>query len=75
SPFATDEDVLLFLAQLRSQEENDIVPTGLAVHPSEWGNEQYPTHETLKMRRGQVLEMELPFEIWWPRAVQWARAL
>ena len=53
-----------------------VVPIGFAVHESEWDEDKgYPTLETIPMRGSKHLDIALPYEVWWPRAVHWAQAL
>ena len=46
------------------------------MHDSEWDGGDYPIFEAIKSgRRGKLLNMVLPFDIWWPKAVAWAQGL
>ena len=52
------------------------IPLGFGVHKDEWDDDEgYPALERIPMRGAKYLDIALPFETWWPRAVRWARAL
>jgi hypothetical protein len=54
----------------------DIVPLGFGVAESEWDEDTYPEFEDITLgRRGKSLNVCLPFDVWWPRAVAWAQGL
>ncbi|KAJ7937864.1 hypothetical protein B0H13DRAFT_1588324, partial [Mycena leptocephala] len=48
--------------------DRGIIPRQFEVAENEWEEPFYGETETLKIRRKQV-EIALPFQIWWPRAV------
>ena len=75
SPF-TEENVELFLQALHEVRQLEIVPQGLGVSPAEWPDGLYGNLETINFGRGGRQEdIELPFAVWWRRAVEWAQAL
>ncbi|TFK80783.1 hypothetical protein K466DRAFT_503297 [Polyporus arcularius HHB13444] len=75
SPFSeeTEELFIQCLHQVRAQER---VPMHLGVSPTEWPGGIYGDLETVSFGRGgRQEEFELPFSIWWRRAVEWAQGL
>lgn len=75
SPFESHADENHFRQMLDEMEQTGYVPGEFGLRQDEWIEGQYPSVEVLKMRRGKVLELFMPFEIWWLRAVRWSRAL
>lgn len=75
-PFTSAEAVDLFYEALAEAEDQGIILNHLMVTAAEWPN-GYPTHEliTTGTQSGKKLSVALPYDIWWPRAVLWARAL
>ncbi|KAH6908520.1 hypothetical protein BKA70DRAFT_1103473 [Coprinopsis sp. MPI-PUGE-AT-0042] len=74
TPFATEQELDVFRAALRTMEEHNRIPTGYGLLHSEWANGDYPPFEAIPARhRGKELQIPLPLEVWYPRAVQWAR--
>jgi hypothetical protein len=66
-----------FISVLNSPgHQNDHIPMGLGVFQDEWDEGGYPTHQILKIgaRRREHL-VELPAELWLPRARRWARGI
>jgi hypothetical protein len=58
--------------------QRKLVPEGLDVRPEEWDAEGYPEVVTLRAgfySRKKRMEIILPTEIWYPRAVLWAQAV
>ncbi|KAJ7760860.1 hypothetical protein DFH07DRAFT_1021347 [Mycena maculata] len=77
SPFATPEQDEMFLTLLPTLAEED-VPEDYGVRPDEWDNEpHYPEVEVIRRpgTRGKEIQVVLPREEWYPRAVVWAKAL
>ncbi|KAI0686692.1 hypothetical protein C8T65DRAFT_590932 [Cerioporus squamosus] len=75
SPFSEQVEGLFLqcLHQVRTEER---VPQHLGVSPAEWINGVYGDFETISFGRGgRQEEIELPFGIWWRRAVEWAQGL
>jgi hypothetical protein len=66
-----------FLSMLNDpNRQNEHIPIGFNVHRHEWDNGQYPTHQGLKIgARRRVQLVELPAELWLPRAQRWARGV
>ncbi|TFY76459.1 hypothetical protein EWM64_g7555 [Hericium alpestre] len=76
SPFQDLALEAAFFAALSSIHDQGLIPNGYSVAQAEWDDEGYGEVELLKCGRGRkYLEVELPFSIWWPRAVTWAQAL
>ncbi|KAJ7456397.1 hypothetical protein B0H11DRAFT_1739299, partial [Mycena galericulata] len=73
-PFRTEQAIHIFSAARREIEAREIIPMHLGVAEAEWEERFYPETETIKIGRKEV-EIELPFPIWWPRAVAWAQGL
>jgi hypothetical protein len=73
-PFRSKEGQNVFVAALQEVQAAGIIPDGLGVAENEWGGSFYGETETFKVGRKQV-EIQLPFAMWWPRAVAWAQAL
>jgi hypothetical protein len=59
---------------VRDLDKEDIVPSGFSVAQNEWEDGSYPEVESISVARKDV-NIVLPFSIWWPRAVRWARTL
>ena len=51
------------------------IPEGFGLREDEWDDSGYPPSEEIRMRGGKHANIVLPFHLWWPRAVRWARAL
>ncbi|TDL30236.1 hypothetical protein BD410DRAFT_709365, partial [Rickenella mellea] len=70
------EEMARFRDILQELQRMEVVPSGLGVSEQEWGNDGYPDIEVIKSGRGgKELHVQLPFVIWWPRAVRWAQGL
>ncbi|KAJ7488711.1 hypothetical protein B0H11DRAFT_1720371, partial [Mycena galericulata] len=74
SPFLTAEGKEIFNQALEMVQAEDIIPSGFGVAEGEWEDGIYPEIEVVKVGRKDS-EVELPFVVWWPRAVAWARGL
>jgi hypothetical protein len=71
-----EETERLFLNALTEIQRRNPTPSGYGVAQEEWPEDGYPSNETIKVGRGKKSVMvELPVEVWWPRAVRWAQAL
>ncbi|KAJ7118271.1 hypothetical protein C8R44DRAFT_625989 [Mycena epipterygia] len=73
-PFAGEDSTALLFMALKEIELQGIVPRHFGVAEAEWEGQFYGETETVKIGRKNV-EIQLPFGIWWPRAVAWAQAL
>ncbi|KAJ7508166.1 hypothetical protein B0H11DRAFT_1704596 [Mycena galericulata] len=73
-PFQSEEATTIFFAALEDAKSAGIIPENIGVAEAEWGGPFYGETEKVKVGRKDV-EIVLPFEIWWPRAVLWAQAL
>jgi hypothetical protein len=74
APFESPQSVGIFQEALTGVLDSEVVPAGYGLREEEWGNGIYPTSELIKVARKEV-EISLPFEIWYPRAVKWAQGL
>ena len=73
-PFAVPEAAEIFLDALEEINAAEIIPDGLGVAEGEWDVNGYPESEEIKVGR-KTVEIQLPFSVWWPRAVRWACTL
>jgi len=73
-PFHNPEAVQIFLDALKEAAIEGIVPDDFGLREDEWEDGLYPEIEHLKVGK-RVVEIMLPFEVWYPRAVVWARGL
>ncbi|KAK7001953.1 hypothetical protein R3P38DRAFT_2557956, partial [Favolaschia claudopus] len=74
APFRSDYAMTVFRQALTQINAEDIIPEHFGVSPGEWPEEGYPESEVIKVSRKDI-EITLPFPVWWPRAVAWARGL
>lgn len=77
NPFDDDEEEDEFLLALSTLlDDLSGVPAGYGVTAEEWGDEGYGDTEELQVGgRRRQLEIQIPQEIWLPRAVAWVKAL
>lgn len=76
NPFQVQEHLQAFTEILARLEEEDFEPHGMGIRPEEWTDGEYPTSETITYGRSREPKtVQLPLEIWLPRARQWCRAL
>lgn len=73
SPFSTPEAEEIFVQAFAAVQDEGIVPSGFGVAEGEWEDGMYGEIEVIKVGRKDS-EVDLPFVIWWPRAVAWAQA-
>jgi hypothetical protein len=52
------------------------VPPNYFLHEDEWGQSGYPSREEIPVgfRTQRRLKIDLPYSVWYPRAVRWAQA-
>ncbi|KAJ7599360.1 hypothetical protein C8J56DRAFT_1094074, partial [Mycena floridula] len=76
-PFPDDDDMATFERALLESSQQDIIPGGFGLAPTEWEDGQYPPYEIIPAgRRGsRKLRVQLPHLVWKPRADLWGRAL
>jgi hypothetical protein len=75
SPFTTAQQQVFFEA-LNEVTQLNKVPNGYGVAEAEWSQDGYPTLESVRVRSGRkTIDVELPFDIWWPQAVRWVQGL
>jgi hypothetical protein len=78
SPFVgRPEQEQAFLLMLNHPDlQQEYIPLGLNVYSDEWDGEGYPTHQEIKIgARRRAYPIELPVELWLPRARRWARGI
>ena len=77
SPFPTKAIANVFVEHIQYLAAEDIVPVGYGLTEEEVGASGYPTVQRFRVGRrgGRWEEQELPLEVWYPLAVDWARAL
>lgn len=52
------------------------IPSGYGLRANEWEDETYPEAEFLQVgARRTALTIELPYDVWYPRAVAWGKGL
>ncbi|KAJ7728403.1 hypothetical protein B0H14DRAFT_2410054, partial [Mycena olivaceomarginata] len=73
-PFRSNEAGVVFRSALAEVKYESIIPCNFGVAEAEWEGNFYGETETVKVGRKEV-EIRLPFETWWPRAVAWAQGL
>ncbi|KDQ20089.1 hypothetical protein BOTBODRAFT_170106 [Botryobasidium botryosum FD-172 SS1] len=66
-----------FAECLQTVVEQGVVPEGMGVRPEEWGPDGYPVVEAIQVgrRRGAEETIDLPMEVWYPRAALWCQSL
>ena len=76
-PFKDETTFTLFVEVLSHLREASYTPPGLLVHDDEWGEEEYPITEVIAggIRGKKPIELDLPPDIWYPRAILWAQSL
>ncbi|KAJ3531850.1 hypothetical protein NMY22_g7983 [Coprinellus aureogranulatus] len=74
NPFPSDEATTTFMAALNSVIDSRVIPDGFYLLEDEWDGVRYPTSEPIRVARKDV-DIPLPFEVWYPRAVMWAQGL
>ena len=76
-PFRSQAALDMFAEILEDLIASDTIPDGYGLLPAELGDEGYPDHYTVQIGRrgGKTDTQELPVEVWYPRAVAWARGL
>lgn len=80
-PFSPSLLSSVFIPALEQASESGIVPTGFNLSPAEISSHfgphaTYPDQEVIEIgARRRPIVMQLPLDIWYPRAVQWAQGL
>ena len=75
SPFTAAQQSLFFEV-LNEIAQLNIVPNGYGVTEAEWSQHGYPTWESIRVGSGRkTIDVELPFDFWWPQAVKWVQGL
>ena len=75
-PFPSPEAKAVFERSFKQIEDSPAskIPAGFLLLQNELEGTAYPTAETIRVARKET-DIPLPFEIWYPRAVQWAQGL
>ncbi|KAJ7122623.1 hypothetical protein C8R43DRAFT_899656, partial [Mycena crocata] len=73
-PFETEQATVIFCQALEDVTSSEIIPEHFGVAEAEWEERFYGETEKVKVGRKDV-EIVLPFQVWWPRAVAWAQGL
>ncbi|KAF6742667.1 hypothetical protein DFP72DRAFT_830191 [Ephemerocybe angulata] len=73
-PFHSPEATTLFDQSLAQAIASGEIPAGFLLLNGERDGFVYPTTESIKIARKYV-DVALPFELWYPRAVLWAQGL
>ncbi|OCB85260.1 hypothetical protein A7U60_g7887 [Sanghuangporus baumii] len=74
-PFFDPQTEDIFFDTVREAMEQGIMPRGFGIHQEEWPDDGYPTGEILKVGKNPEVLIALPLEIWFERALLWARGL
>jgi hypothetical protein len=75
SPFTVAQEAV-FLKALDETMRLNILLGGYGLAPTEWLQCEYPTQESVRVGSGhKTVNVELPADIWWPRAVHWVQGL
>lgn len=74
SPFTSQNMEDTFNQALDGALQSGVIPSGFSLLPGEWAGAAYPASERIKVARKDV-DIPLPFEVWYPRAVRWAQGL
>ncbi|KAI0734720.1 hypothetical protein BC629DRAFT_1585879 [Irpex lacteus] len=76
SPFHAPADEVQFREVLQAAQEEEYIPDGYGITPQEWETGEYPDREVLRIgARGVSLTVDLPMDIWYPRALMWVQGL
>ncbi|KAH9833236.1 uncharacterized protein C8Q71DRAFT_725881 [Rhodofomes roseus] len=76
NPFESQEDEDAFWAILEQVSNTGFLPPHMNIRSDDWEDIGYPTYENLVVgRRKAPLRVELPHELWLPRAEKWCRAV
>ncbi|KAI1785145.1 hypothetical protein LXA43DRAFT_900442, partial [Ganoderma leucocontextum] len=75
-PFTTPEMLGIFTEALQEVNTSGIIPPCYGVSEAEWPEDGYGTYEFISLGpRGRRVAIELPFSVWWLRAVAWTQGL
>ena len=75
-PFTSPELLATFTDALKEVTARGIIPMCYGVTEAEWSEDGYGTYEFISLgRHGRQVTIELPFSVWWPRAVAWTQGL
>lgn len=76
NPFRSDEEIIFFTG-LREVIAQDITPENFGLTPEEWGSEQYPMFEAIRVGRrvAKDVDVSLAEPIWYTQAHLWCQVL
>ena len=76
TPFNSAEAHEAFTLALQAAQDQGLIPVGYGVAEEEWTNGSYPEVEVIPVgHSAKDYEVQLPFSVWWPRAVRWVQGL
>lgn len=76
SPFTTEEAEIEFWTIVEDVVKSHVLPDDFGVQPDEWGPGGYPHRASIKVgAKAKAFEVDLPIDIWLPRAIRWTQAL
>jgi hypothetical protein len=76
SPFTNSAQADILFAALDDIRAAGLIPEGLGLSQSGWAEDTYPGFEIVTYgRRKKDIVVELPEEIWLPRAIAWGQGL
>ncbi|KAG6376026.1 hypothetical protein JVT61DRAFT_1990 [Boletus reticuloceps] len=76
TPFHFHDTLAIFTQALQEIRNEGIIPVGYGVAEEEWPDGTYPEVEVISVGRSrEQYQVELPFAVWWPHAVLWAKGL
>jgi hypothetical protein len=78
TPFRTQQELAVFQMGMSEMGEAKRVPIGYGLLQAEWGdygNTYVPYHYIPTRHRGRELRIDLPHDVWYNRALQWAQGL
>lgn len=75
-PFRSEATIDVFMQCLGEVSAAGIVPEHYGLREAEWPEGGYGEHEYIALgRQRRRVTVDLPFTVWWPRAVLWAQGL
>lgn len=76
-PFLQEEAVGMFADLIQTYVTEGFIPQGFHLLPNEVGVHGYPATQSIQVgqRGGKRDVQKLPVDVWYPRAVAWARGL
>ncbi|KZT05190.1 uncharacterized protein LAESUDRAFT_656210, partial [Laetiporus sulphureus 93-53] len=76
NPFNSQDAENLFYEIFAEVQQANIIPQDYGVLLYEWSDHSHPQTEQLKVgKRGKYIDIAVPEDIWFPRAILWIQAL